>query len=119
MSQVSRGSRLTSRGIVHILLRMVLNASASPAPTEATGAGLVSLDRLPVGKAAIVRSISGEAPEMLRLRVMGLCVGHGVHTLRQGTRLIVCVGGTRLGLDSRVAASVQVEPVPDTAPCQS
>lgn len=110
---------MTSRGIVHILLRMVLNQSVSPAPTEVTGAGLVSLDRLPVGRPAIVRSIAGEAPEMLRLRVMGLCVGQGVHTMRQGSRLIVCVGGTRLGLDSRVAASVHVEPLPETAPCRA
>ncbi len=77
----------------------------------------MTLDRLPVGRPAVVREIIGDEPAMLRLRVMGLFVGSGVHTLRGGSRMIVCVGGTRIGLAGEIARAVTVEPLPEQAAC--
>lgn len=74
-------------------------------------ASLVTLDRLPVGQPAIVSDIEGEEPQLVRLRVMGLCIGQGVHTIRGGSRMIVCAGGTRIGITSEVARAVTVRPI--------
>lgn len=88
---------------------MVLNLG-QPAivPFEAS---LVTLDRLPVGQPAIVSDIVGEEPQLVRLRVMGLCIGQGVHTIRGGSRIIVCAGGTRIGMSREVARAVTVRPI--------
>ena len=90
---------------------MVLN-EASAVPTS-------SLDRLPLGQPAIVADIAGDGPELVRLRIMGLCIGSGVHTLRTGSRMIVCVGGTRIGLTREVASAVKVRPLDETPPCRA
>lgn len=97
---------------------MVLNEPrftriATPEPA------VVTLDRLPVGCPAIVTDIAGEEPELVRLRVMGLCIGQGVHTLRRGSRMIVCVAGTRIGLTEDVARAVTVRPLDETPPCRA
>lgn len=80
---------------------------------------LITLDRLPVGQPAMVVDIAGDEPQLVRLRVMGLCVGQGVHTLRQGTRIIVCAGGTRIGLMDEVARAVTVRPLDEAPACSS
>jgi Fe2+ transport system protein FeoA len=43
-----------------------------------------------------------------RLRAMGLCAGHTVRVLRAGARMVVCCGGTQLGLARELAAHVTV-----------
>ena len=94
---------------------MVLNPQCgAAAPSEAAGSvtGTTTLDRLAVGEHATVRDITGDRQELVRLRVMGLCVGQCVHALRTGRRMIVCVGGSRIGLSDEVARAVVVEPVP-------
>jgi Fe2+ transport system protein FeoA len=95
---------------------MVLNTSQNTAGGVQTAS--TTLDRLPVGQPAIVSDVAGDGPELVRLRIMGLCVGAGVHTLRAGSRMIVCAGGTRIGLTSEVAAAVSVRPVDETPPCR-
>ena len=105
----------TSRDTRMLLLRMVLNHGLirfAPDPADPPNApGVVTLDALRVGEAGVVREVVGEGPELVRLRVMGVCAGQGVHTLRGGPRMIVCVGGTRIGLDRSVARRVRVVPV--------
>jgi len=100
-----------------MMARMVLNPE--PAAPSGAAAALTTLDRLPVGQPAIVADIMGDGYELVRLRVMGLCIGSGVHTLRSGSRMIVCVGGTRIGLTSEVAAAVTVRPLDETPACRS
>lgn len=88
---------------------MVLNTNLRTiVPFEAS---LLTLDRLPVGRPAIVSDIDGDEPQLVRLRVMGLCIGQGVHTIRGGGRMIVCAGGTRIGMTSEVARAVTVRPI--------
>ena len=70
-----------------------------------------TLDLLRVGEAGVVQEVVGDGPELVRLRVMGVCAGQGVHALRGGPRMIVCVGGTRIGLDRSVARCVRVRPL--------
>lgn len=85
---------------------------------EALEFGLLTLDRLPVGQPAIVTKLTGDEPQLVRLRVMGLCIGQGVHTIRGGGRLIVCAGGTRIGLTREVAQAVTVRPLEGEPPCK-
>lgn len=77
---------------------------------------VTTLDRLLIGKAAVVREVIGDEPELVRLRVMGVCGGQGVHVLRSGPRMVVCVGGTRLGIDRRVASCVEIVEVDPSDP---
>lgn len=100
-----------------IMAAMVLKSEPAAPPT--VDAAMTTLDRLPVGQPAIVADMAGEGHELIRLRIMGLCVGSGVHTLRSGSRMIVCVGGTRIGLTSEVAAAVTVRPLDETPPCRA
>ena len=96
---------------------MVLNRSFIPRSPDAAepAEAAVTLDALRVGDAAVVREVVGDGPELVRLRVMGVCAGQGVHALRTGPRMIVCVGGTRIGLDREVAKCVQVTPLTPAA----
>ena len=88
--------------------------------TPAAETQLATLDRLPVGQPAIVIDVAGGEPQLVRLRVMGLCVGRGVHTMRAGSRMIVCAGGTRIGLTRDVARAITVRPLPPgDAPCDT
>ena len=97
-----------------MLLRMVLSDTNTGAagPRQAGDTGLVTLDRLNLGEHATVREINGDQEELIRLRVMGLCIGQCVHPLRTGRRMIVCVGGRRIGLADDVARAVLVQPLP-------
>ena len=102
---------LTFLSSLQSLLRIVLNSLQLR--------DCITLDRLPVGQPAIVEAIDGDGPELVRLRIMGLCIGGGVHTLRSGSRMIVCVSGTRIGLTDEVAAAVTVQPLEETPACRS
>ena len=91
-----------------VLNRLFRRTRSSDAPSPG---GAATLDALRVGQAAVVREVVGDGPELTRLRVMGVCAGQGVHTLRGGPRMVVCVGGTRIGLDREVARRVHISPV--------
>jgi len=69
----------------------------------------ISLDRLPVGQLAVVVGIVAVDADLERLKIMGLCENAPVHILRTGSRMVVCVRGTRLGLSSTIASAVVVE----------
>lgn len=99
-----------------MLLRTVLNSALA---ASAANSQLATLDRLPVGQPAIVVDVAGDEPQLVRLRVMGLCVGQGVHTMRAGSRMIVCAGGTRIGLTRDVARAITVRPVAGEVPCDT
>ena len=63
---------------------MVLNSSPNRLPPDDDA--VVTLDALRVGDAAVVREVVGDGPELIRLRVMGVCAGQGVHALRTSGR---------------------------------
>ncbi|MEM7625708.1 MAG: FeoA family protein [Planctomycetota bacterium] len=78
----------------------------------------VSLDRLPQDVPAVVSHVEAGDEEIARMQSMGVCEGRPIHTVRAGSRMVVCAAGTRIGLDRRIAASVIVTPLPDgTPPC--
>jgi len=71
------------------------------------------LSDLAAGQTAIVVRIDEADHAMLiRLKTMGMHVGRAVRVVRQGSRIIVSCGGTRIGLSAEVAKHVQVVPTP-------
>jgi Fe2+ transport system protein FeoA len=73
---------------------------------------VVGLERLEVGRrAAVVVMQEPHNPMMIRLKTMGLHEGRAVRMLRQGSRLIVECGGTRIGMAAEVAKLVLVQPL--------
>ena len=87
---------------------MVLNNDeSSPGPT--------TLDRLPLGVAAVVSKVDAADEELARLQAMGVCEGRPIHTMRGGSRMIVCAAGTRIGLDRALAGAVTVTVLPPAA----
>ena len=71
---------------------------------------LVRLDKLQPKVCAIVRRIETEDDSMDRLKALGICVGRQVELVKRGDPLIVRVYGSRLGISSRLANRVLVEP---------
>ena len=95
-----------------IMLRMVLNSDNSPAAADP-----VTLDRLPVDVPAVVSRVDAAHEEVERMKAMGVCEGRPIHTVRAGSRMVVCAAGTRIGLDRKLAAAITVTPLPDAPPC--
>ena len=54
--------------------------------------------------------VEAGAAEVDQLKAMGVCIGREVMLVRAGDPLILQVMGTRLGVSSRLAARVVVEP---------
>lgn len=80
-------------------------------PTLPTALGRrVRLDELPEARCATVCEVRSGFAEVVRLKAMGVCRGRRVRVMRRGDPLILEVLGTRLGLSSRLAAQVDVEP---------
>jgi Fe2+ transport system protein FeoA len=69
----------------------------------------VRLDELPPRVCAVVRSISTDDEDTLRLKTLGVCVGRRVELVRAGNPLILKIFGSRLGISAELAARVQVE----------
>lgn len=67
------------------------------------------LDRLERGRCGVVVRVGGDAEDADRLKVMGLCVGRKVETIKPGDPLILRVLGSRLGLSARLAQRVMVD----------
>ena len=87
--------------------------SAFPvAPSRRTDlADAVSLAKLPAGQSGVVARIEEDDHAMLiRLKTMGMHEGRAVRVVRQGSRVIVSCGGTRVGLSAEVAEHVLVWP---------
>lgn len=93
---------------------MNLNEPTTPAVAEP-----ISLDRLPKDVPAVVSRVEAGDDEVVRMQSMGVCEGRPIHTVRAGSRMVVCAAGTRIGLDRSIAASVIVTPLPagDGPPC--
>lgn len=79
------------------------------------------LSELPSGKRGIVHRIETAEKALHRLMAMGLCVGREIHVVRQGNPLILGLLGARIGVSSRLARHVLVQPVGcgDSHDCQS
>lgn len=79
----------------------------APTPQE------IGLNKLPTDTSAvIVRMDETDHAMMIRLKTMGMHPGRAVRVLRQGSRLVVTCGGTRIGLSATVAEHVYVTPTP-------
>ena len=95
--------------------RMATPSHGQKAPSQAQSAqasdSITALTDLPAGATAVVTRIDEQDHAMLiRLKTMGMHEGRAVRMIRQGTRVIVSCGGTRLGLSSQVARYVLVSP---------
>jgi Fe2+ transport system protein FeoA len=69
-----------------------------------------ALDGLDPGHCGRVREVLAGAPEVERLKAMGICQGRKVMLVRRGDPLILRVLGSRIGLSARLATLVRVEP---------
>ena len=69
----------------------------------------VRLDELPLRVCAVVRSISTDDEDSMRLKTLGVCVGRRVELVRTGNPLILKIFGSRLGISADLAARVRVE----------
>ena len=54
--------------------------------------------------------VSGEGPEVTRLKRLGLCEQQSVEVVSTGNPLIISVAGTRLGISRSVTDQISVEP---------
>jgi Fe2+ transport system protein FeoA len=67
------------------------------------------LTALPAGTSCVVVAVEeGDEALSIRLKTMGLHEGRGLRVLREGKRLIVACGATRIGLSAAVASQVLV-----------
>jgi Fe2+ transport system protein FeoA len=71
------------------------------------------LDQLPSGTRGVVRRIDSADAALHRLMAMGLCLGRSVEIVRQGSPLILRLLGAHIGVSSRVARQIVIEPTPD------
>lgn len=68
------------------------------------------LNELPSGKRGVVHHIETTEKALHRLMAMGLCVGREIEVVRQGNPLILGLLGARIGVSSRLARHVVVQP---------
>lgn len=78
--------------------------------TQSDLPGCVPLDRIEPGHCGIVREVGAGETDVSMLKSMGVCLGRKVMLVQPGDPLILKVLGTRLGVSSRLAAHVLVEP---------
>jgi ferrous iron transport protein A len=71
---------------------------------------LIRLGDLQPKVCAVVRRIETEDESMERLKALGICLGRQVELVKRGDPLIIRVFGSRLGISSRLANRVLVEP---------
>ena len=70
----------------------------------------MSVNKLDSHQCGIVRQIIAPDNEMDRLMAMGVCTGGVVELVKRGDPLILKVYGTRIGVSSRLANRIMVEP---------
>ncbi len=68
------------------------------------------LDQLPSGTRGIVQRIDSADAALHRLMAMGLCPGRDIEVVRQGSPLILRLLGAHIGVSSRVARQIVIEP---------
>jgi Fe2+ transport system protein FeoA len=68
------------------------------------------LDQLPSGTHGVVQHIDHADTALHRLMAMGLCVGRRVEVARQGNPLVLRLLGARVGVSSRLAQRIVIEP---------
>jgi Fe2+ transport system protein FeoA len=68
------------------------------------------LDQLPSGTHGIVKHIDSADAAVHRLMAMGLCPGRSVEVVRQGSPLILRLLGAHIGVSSRLARQIVIEP---------
>jgi Fe2+ transport system protein FeoA len=68
------------------------------------------LDQIEPGHCGIVRGAGDGEGDIDQLKEMGVCLGRKVMLVQAGDPLILKVMGTRLGISSRLAERVLVEP---------
>ncbi len=102
-----------------MILRMGLNSENDNQLSAVSTDAMITLDRLPPRTPAVVSRVLTDTEEVARMQAMGVCEGRPIHTVRAGSRMVVCAAGSRIGLDRRLAASVLVTPLTDEAgpPC--
>lgn len=69
----------------------------------------IALTESPVGCIFRVVRVDADGDDAARLKAMGVCVGRRLSLVQTGDPLIVCVVGSRVGMSSRLAATVFVE----------
>ena len=70
----------------------------------------VSLASVAAMTIARVTAVVAEHDDAIRLKALGLCIGRRVELVRGGDPLIVRVLGARVGISTRLAAQVLVDP---------
>jgi len=68
------------------------------------------LSELPSGKRGVVHHIETAEKALHRLMAMGLCVGREITVVRHGNPLILGLLGARIGVSSRLARHVVIQP---------
>lgn len=76
----------------------------------------MTLDQLPLDQPAVVSRVDVVGDEIARMQAMGVCEGRPIHTIRSGSRMVVCAAGTRIGLDRTLAKAVTVTPLTNGQP---
>ena len=63
----------------------------------------------------VCESLTGEGPEVVRLKRMGICSGRRIDVIQTGDPMILGVVGTRLGISRKLASRVLVSLAETTA----
>lgn len=80
------------------------------------GEASLPLTHLKKGACGIISEVKN-TDELTRLQSMGVCIGRRVEVIKTGDPLIFRVFGSRIGLSSRMAEHVLVEPCPKAPRC--
>jgi Fe2+ transport system protein FeoA len=90
---------------------MVTEAQSTPAAPHQSSVSIPLTD-LPAGNEALVtRMLEADHAMLIRLKTMGMHEGRRIRLVRQGSRVIVSCGPTRIGLSAEVARHVRVTPI--------
>jgi Fe2+ transport system protein FeoA len=84
-------------------------ARALPLELNMNSSFRIRLSVMPEGVPARIAALDAAPADVERLEVMGLCSGRIVEVVQAGDPLIVRVLGTRIGLASVLARSIEVE----------
>ncbi len=76
----------------------------------------IPLTDLPAKACGIVTHVRNKE-ELERLQAMGVCLGRRLEVVKTGDPLVVRVFGSRIGLSSRLAEHIQVNPCPVAPRC--
>ena len=86
--------------------------SAKPTPEDKIMSAPLSTFR---SGQVVCESLTGEGPEVVRLKRMGICSGRRIDVIQTGDPMILGVVGTRLGISRKLASRVLVSSAEETA----